>query len=691
MSDFETAKQRIAELDAMLAYHNQRYHGADDPEISDAEYDHLRREYDHMLAAYPQLHGNLSQIDAVGAAPQKGFGKIKHEVPMLSLGNIFDRQGLDDFIARVRKFLNLPLDQKLEFLAEPKIDGLSVSLHYEKGRFVKAATRGDGSVGEDITHNIMAIDAVPKDLTAYFESFERLELRGEIYMRRDDFIALNERQAAKDLKIFANPRNAAAGSLRQLDPSITQSRKLQFFCFGWGGASNGLGDMLSEARGKLAAAGVPITLPDAVCKDADAIMAYFEQLGNSRAGLPFEIDGAVYKVNALDLQDRLGFVGRAPRFAIAHKFPAQRAVTRLNAITIQVGRTGALTPVAELTPISVGGVMVARATLHNQDEIKRKDIRVGDLVELQRAGDVIPQITQVIDPDRDDRPAAFEFPNHCLCPLATPIIRNENEAVSRCTGGQQCPFQQIERLKHFVSKDAFDIEGLGERSLTQFIDLGWITTPLDIFHLQAADQASLTKLKNLSGWGRLSANNLFEAIEKRRNISLERFIYALGIPLIGVITAKELAKFYGSDRAFMAAMQALRDEADAGIAFQALNDIDGIGALMAKSIQDFMQDDARWQEITGLIDALNEIAPPEQISAHSLVAGKIIVFTGSLQHLSRSEAKAGAQRLGAKVSGSVSSKTDIVVAGEAAGSKLKKAESLGIKILTEDEWLKLIA
>ena len=687
------ASSRIRWLEQEIARHNQLYHGEDAPQISDADYDQLRRELAALITEFPALKRKESTLDQVGAPAKRGFQKITHEQPMLSLGNVFSRDEVEEFIKRICQFLSLDKDHPLAFMAEPKIDGLSISLHYRYGQLISAATRGDGEVGEDVTENIRTIKDIPLQLNTPLASLERMEIRGEVYMERAAFLALNQAQATANDKLFANPRNAAAGSLRQLDPSITQSRPLRFFAFGWGKCSENFADSQQQAQEMMEQSGVRMNERNQLCHSVDDWMTYYEQLLHQRANLSYEIDGIVYKVNALTLQNRLGIVGKTPRFATAHKFPAERAITRLNAIALQVGRTGVLTPVAELEPIAVGGVMVSRATLHNEDELRRKDIRPLDQVEIQRAGDVIPQVVRVVDPNRVGREEPYQFPSTCPCPLQSQITRQDGEVALRCSGGAACPYRRIEWLKHFVSKDAFDIEGLGERSLQQFIELGWLHSPADLFKLQARDQDGLTRLKNLPGWEEKSATNLFNAIEAKRSLSLHRLIYSLGIPMIGAITAKQLARHFGSFEAWHEAMQQLRSAQaiDHNDLWQNLIAIDGFGSIMGEALLQWMQNADYWQALQDLITELSDITVEQLVTVESPIANKTVVFTGTLQTMSRNEAKATAERLGAKVAGSVSSKTDYVIVGADAGSKRKKAESLNIAILDETEWQKLIS
>lgn len=677
----EEAAQELGRLAAEIAHHDRLYHQKDDPEISDADYDRLRQRNEAIEARFPKLVREDSPSKRVGAAPSSEFSEVRHAVPMLSLGNAFSQEDVEDFLARIRRFLDLPSEDSLDILAEPKIDGLSCSLRYEKGALVQAATRGDGRTGEDVTANVRTIDSVPETLSGP-RIPEVLEVRGEVFMERQAFQALNERREAKGEKLFANPRNAAAGSLRQLDSRITAERPLSFLAYAWGEISESLGATMSEARERLEALGFTVNGPAELCKGADALLDYHARILAGRPEMAHEIDGVVYKVDRLDLQERLGFVSRAPRWAIAHKFPAEKAQTRLNKITIQVGRTGALTPVANLEPISVGGVVVARATLHNEDEIRRKDIREGDLVVIQRAGDVIPQVVEVVpEPEHENRPV-FQMP--AACPeCGSDTLREEDEAVLRCQGGLICPAQARERLRHFVGREAFDIEGLGGRHINAFWEEGLIKSPADIFRLAEHRES----LETREGWGEKSVANLLEAIEERKTITLDRLIFGLGIRHVGQATARLLARAYGDLATWREQMEKAHDGDE-----QALDDllsIDGIGAAVAKDILGFVVEEHNRKVLDELAEIL-DVQPVEAPSSDSPVAGKTVVFTGSLETMTRSEAKARAESLGAKVSGSVSAKTDYVVAGPGAGSKEKKARELGVTVLSEDEWRELI-
>lgn len=636
-------------LAAQIAEHDKRYYQDDAPTISDMEYDALRQQLEALEKGFPLL---ITPLQKVGAAPLEKFGKVKHSTPMLSLANAFTEEDVSDFLDRIRKFL--ALNETIELVAELKIDGLSFAARYENGKFVQGATRGDGEVGEDITANLATI--LPKHLQEPIN----LEVRGEVYMSHADFAALNGTQE----KPFANPRNAAAGSLRQLDANITAARNLKYFVYA---APLSL-PTHQEILQKLSALGFAVNPERRIVKTTEEIMQFYYQVGAKRAELPYDIDGLVYKVNRLDWQERLGAVARAPRWAIAHKFAAEQATTMVEDILIQVGRTGALTPVAVLKPITVGGVVVSRATLHNEDEIARKDIRIGDTVVIQRAGDVIPQVVSV---DKSQpRGHTFSFPNTCpVC--GSHAVREEGEAVKRCTGGLICPAQIIERLRHFVSRDAFDIEGLGEKQIEAFYAEGWLKNPADIFKLHE----HRTLIENKEGWGKKSLDNLMAAIEAKRSIPLDRFLFGLGIRHVGETTARLLARHYGS--------------LEAVIKLEEVQTLDGIGTKMAMALKEFF-DEPKNQELIAALAQEITTTPLEAVAGNSPVSGKTVVFTGSLTKMTRAEAKARAESLGAKVAGSVSVNTDYVVAGEDAGSKLKKATELKLNVLSEEEWLKLI-
>jgi DNA ligase (NAD+) len=686
----EEAAAELARLAREIAHHDALYYRQDQPEISDADYDALRERNAAIEARFPHLIREDSPSARVGAAPVETFGKVMHAVPMLSLGNVFNDEGVHDFLERIRRFLGLDTVEGLAFTAEPKIDGLSITLRYETGRLVQGATRGDGYQGENVTANVRTIPDIPKAIRS--KSFpDPFEVRGEIYMSHAAFQRLNEGQATRGERTFANPRNAAAGSLRQLDPAITASRPLQFFAYGWGEAP----ELPAETQWGIYRAmedwGFPLNPLAKLTTSVEEMLDTYRDIESGRAVLDYDIDGVVYKLDRLDLQQRLGFVSRSPRYAVAHKFPAEKATTILRDIEIQVGRTGALTPVAKLEPVTVGGVVVQNATLHNEDEIARKDVRIGDTVIVQRAGDVIPQILGVVEAKRSKGAKRFGFPT--VCPACgSHAVREVNpltgkeDVVRRCTGGLICPAQRVERLKHFVSRNAFDIEGLGEKRIKELYDDRIIQSPPDIFTL--AKSAKGAKIAEREGWGELSARNLFAAIEARRAVKLDRFIYALGILHVGEITGRLLARAYGSIEAFRDAMLAAASDR-AGEAYAELDNIEGIGPTVAEAIADFFGEPHNVEVVDEL---LREVRPEplEAIDRASPVSGKTVVFTGTLEKMTRPEAKARAERLGAKVAGSVSKKTDYVVAGPGAGSKLKDAERLGLKVLSEDEWLALI-
>jgi DNA ligase (NAD+) len=672
----------LADLAGEIARHDQLYHGDDNPEISDADYDRLVARNRALESAFPNLTRTDSPSLRVGSpAPANGssFGKVKHARPMLSLNNGFSDEDIDDFVTRIRKFLALADDDPAKFVAEPKIDGLSLSLRYESGVLTQAATRGDGSEGEDVTPNILMVDAIPKTLSGTPPDI--IEVRGELYMNRDDFLALNAAQDRKDARPFANPRNAAAGSLRQKDAHITGSRNLQFFAYSMGETSAAFAATHWEFLGALRGFGFAVNDLSRQCQTVAALLKAYDDIGQQRADLPYDIDGVVYKVDRHDYQARLGQVARAPRWALAHKFPAEQAETEITAIDIQVGRTGALTPVARLKPISVGGVIVSNATLHNEDEILRKDIHIGDHVVIQRAGDVIPQVVRVITTARSGDETRFIFPDHCpVCGAAA--NRPDGEAVRRCSGGLKCGAQLFEGLKHFVSREAFDIEGLGARQLEQFIELGWITAPADIFGLSSHAES----MAALDGYGAVSITKLLAAIDSRRRIGMARFIYSLGIRQVGQATARLLALHYGDMNVLLTA---LNPDADLDAANTELVEIDQIGSAMADDIISFFSNPDLYQIALNLL-AVVTVLPPDRPANDSPISGKIVVFTGTLQKMSRAEAKAKAESLGAKVAGSVSAKTTYLVAGADAGSKARKAAELGITVLDEAAWLALI-
>ena len=691
--DDAEAREELARLAGEIADHDLLYHQKDAPEISDAAYDALRQRNDAIEARFPNLVREDSPSSKVGAAPASAFGKVVHRVPMLSLGNVFDEEGVRDFLDRICRFLGLDQTDELAFTAEPKIDGLSITLRYEGGKLVQAATRGDGFEGENVTANVRTISDIPKQIeTGGFP--DRFEVRGEIYMSRSAFQTLNEDQLRRGDRLFANPRNAAAGSLRQLDSTITASRPLRFFAYGWGDAGEPPAETQDGAYKRLRAWGFPLNPLIKLTRSAEEMLAVYRGIESDRSGLDYDIDGVVYKLDRLDLQERLGFVSRSPRWAVAHKFPAEKAATVLRDIEIQVGRTGSLTPVAKLEPVTVGGVVVQNATLHNEAEIERKDVRIGDMVIIQRAGDVIPQVLGPVTEKRPKGAKRFVFPD--ICPACgSHAVREEDErtgkrdVVRRCTGGLICPAQRVERLKHFVSRNAFDIEGLGEKSIQEFYDDEIIQSPQQIFTLAEEDAKREQKLADREGWGELSAQKLFASIEDRRAVKLDRFIFGLGIRHVGEITGRLLARTYGTAENFLRAMRAAR-ESRGSEAFVELKNIDGIGPTAAAALADFFGEPHNVDVVEALLEQVN----PQELEAvdqTSPVSGKTVVFTGTLEKMTRSEAKARAERLGAKVSGSVSKNTDYVVAGLGAGSKLKNAKELGVAVLTEDEWLDLIA
>jgi DNA ligase (NAD+) len=770
------ARAELARLVAEIAHHDALYYQSDAPEISDADYDRLRARNAAIEARFPALVRSDSPESRVGAAASETFTKVRHAVPMLSLGNAFEDGDVEDFAARVRRFLKLNDGDALDITAEPKIDGLSISIRFNQGVLKEAATRGDGVEGENVTANVMTIKDIPHRLKGPHVP-ETIEVRGEIYMSHGDFADLNTRQTAAGDKVFANPRNAAAGSLRQLDANITASRPLRFFAYAWGAASALPGETQADVVGAYQRWGLPTNPLMTICSTTADLLAYYRKLEEKRASLGYDIDGVVYKVNRLDYQERLGFVSRSPRWAIAHKFPAEQATTILRDIEIQVGRTGALTPVAKLEPVTVGGVVVSNATLHNEDEIARKDIRAGDTVVVQRAGDVIPQVVRVIEDKRPKGAKPYVFPSECpVCGSAA--VRGDSETgdeadvVRRCTGGLICPAQAKERLKHFVSRNAFDIEGLGDEKIEAFYDEGRIMRPADIFTLEARDARSLKRLKDREGLGEKSVDKLFAAIRARRQIALDRLIFALGIRHIGETTAKDLAKNFGTYEAFLAGVDAaikgqpgpnyrrflaikglgqktaeaairaiaaagdelgqkslievplaerladqklvakkaaatlaeafggnthalLRAAAKAegefpGEGFLELQSLSGVGPVAADALADFFREPQNREAVDDLMRHVTALPFERVVVRESPVLGKTVVFTGTLEKMTRNEAKATAERLGAKVSGSVSKKTDYLVAGAEAGSKLDTAQSLGVKVLSEDEWLELI-
>jgi DNA ligase (NAD+) len=694
------AKAELERLAREIAHHDALYYRQDAPEISDADYDALRERNAAIEARFPALVQADSPSKRVGAAPVEAFGKVRHAVPMLSLGNAFTDEDVADFIVRVRRFLGLGPETDLEVTAEPKIDGLSISLTYERARLVQAATRGDGLEGENVTGNVKTIKQIPHRLSGK-DVPGLIEVRGEIYLAHADFEKLNAEQAAQGAKVFANPRNAAAGSLRQLDASITARRPLRFFAHGWGATDKVPGRTQSGVYAAFARWGLPLNPLWRTCKGLDEILAFYREMAEGRASLGYDIDGVVYKVDRLDLQERLGFVSRAPRWAVAHKFPPQEAMTRLNDIEIQVGRTGALTPAAKLEPVTVGGVVVSNATLHNEDEIARKDVRIGDTVIVRRAGDVIPQVVGVVKEKRPKGARPYKFPQTCPA-CGSLAVREANEetgrvdVVRRCTGGLICPAQAKERLKHFVSRNAFDIEGLGEKQIELFYDEGRIMKPADIFTLAGRDRRlpEDQRLAEKKGYGETSVKKLFAAIEARRKIGLDRLIYALGIRHIGETTARDLAKALSTIEAFRAAGLAVAQDVAKGgkgsEAYQELDNIEGVGETVVDALAAFFAEPHNVEALDDLL-AQVEVQPFVRAAARaSPVSDKVVVFTGTLEKMTRNEAKALAERLGAKVTGSVSAKTDFVVAGADAGSKLAKARELGVKVLSEEEWLALV-
>jgi DNA ligase (NAD+) len=684
------AKTELKRLAQEIAAHDERYYQNDAPTISDADYDALRRRNAAIEARFPALVLADSPSRRVGARPARGFAKLRHAVPMLSLDNAFSDEDVTVFVDRIRRFLRLPADEPLAFTAEPKIDGLSLSLRYEGGRLVNGATRGDGIEGEDVTANVKTLENIPHELRGRRVP-ARCDIRGEVYMTKSAFLALNERQQEAGKQVFANPRNSAAGSLRQLDASITASRPLGFFAYAWGEMSELPEKTQHGMLDWFARYGFTTNPLMKRCNSVEELLEFHREIELARGTLDYDIDGVVYKVDRLDWQERLGFVSRTPRWAIAHKFPAQRATTIVRGIDIQVGRTGALTPVAKLEPVTVGGVVVQNATLHNADEIARLDVRIGDTVEVQRAGDVIPQVLGVVLEKRPSDTKPYRFPTKCPCPLHTPVIREttatgEEGAVTRCTGEFACPYQRMEHLRHFVSRRAFDIEGLGEKQIALFYDEGWVKEPADIFTLEARNKK--IKLEDYEGFGETSVRNLFGAINTRREIALERFIYALGIRHIGETTAQALARGYGTWEAFHDAARAVaKGDAEAREDMDAL---DQIGDTVIDAIASYFGESHNVKMVERLTEHVR-IGAAERPRTDSAVAGKTVVFTGTLEKMTRDEAKAMAERLGAKVSGSVSNKTDIVVAGPGAGSKLAKAKEFGVDVLSEDEWLKLVA
>ena len=694
------AKVELKRLALEIESHDKHYYQQDAPKISDAQYDALRQRFNAIEARFPELVSSSSPSQKVGAQPSGRFAKIRHAVPMLSLDNAFAETDVIDFVARIRRFLKLGDDDEIAFSAEPKIDGLSISLRYEAGELLTAATRGDGAVGEDVTANIRTLEDVPKKLKGRNVP-EICEVRGEVYMTKHAFLALNERQKAAGDTIFANPRNSAAGSLRQKDPRITASRPLGFFACSWGEMSEMPEDTQSGMIKWFERCGFKTNPLTKLCNSVEQLLAFHREIETHRSHLDYDIDGVVYKIDRIDWQQRLGFVSRTPRWAIAHKFPAERAMTVLKDIEIQVGRTGSFTPVGKLEPVGVGGVIVQNVTLHNEDYIRGigghgeqlregRDIRIGDTVIIQRAGDVIPQVVDVVLDKRPRSAKPYQFPKQCPCFLHTDVVREETAtgeegARARCTGEFACPYQKIEHLKLFASRRAFDIDGLGEKQIEFFFENGWVKEPADIFTLEARNMK--LRLEEIEGYGQTSVRNLFEAIRRRRRIPLERFIFALGMRHVGETTALALARGYGSWQAFHdACLRIAKGDEEAMAEMDAL---DQIGETVIASIKAYFGESHN----RGIVERLTKevtILDAERPKSNSAIAGKTVVFTGALEKMTRDEAKARAERLGAKVSGSVSKKTDYVVAGPGAGSKLAEAKKHGVAVLTEDEWLKLI-
>ena len=684
--DRPTASAELARLAAALARHDIAYHREARPVISDAEYDWLKQRNDAIEARFPELVREDSPNRRVGARPADGFAEVRHARPMLSLNNAFSAQEVNEFLDRVRRFLGLAAETLVAVVAEPKLDGLSASLRYVDGRFQQGATRGDGERGEDVTANLRTLTDVPvwlrgDDVPAI------IEVRGEVYMPRQAFFALNAQQEAAGRAPYANPRNAAAGSLRQLDPAITAGRQLRFAAYAWGEASHLPAETQWGMLERFSAWGLLCDERVRRCAGVDEMLDFYRAVEGARAQLPYDVDGVVYKVDRLDWQERLGAVSRSPRWAVAHKFPAEQAETRVLGIDIQVGRTGALTPVARLQPVTVGGVVVSNATLHNEDYIVEKDIRIGDTVRVQRAGDVIPQVLEVRPLARPADALTYVFPDRCPA-CGSPALREAGEAVRRCSGGLGCPAQAVERLRHFVSRDAFDIEGLGEKQVQAFYDAGLVTTPAELFTLARRDGGAGSWLAEREGWGETSAGNLFAAIERRRLVPLDRFLHALGIRHIGQANARLLARNYRGLPALLRAMEEAR-EPDSE-AYSELLAMDGIGEKVAAALLAFFAAPANCAALKALLAELHVEDAAAVAATASPVAGKTVVFTGKLERTTREEAKARAEALGAKVAGAVSRKTDLVVAGPGAGSKLKNAEAFGVQVISEDDWLTLI-
>jgi DNA ligase (NAD+) len=690
------AEIELGFLSAEIAHHNLLYHSLDQPEISNEQFDALERRNKDIEARFPSLIRDDSPSRRVGGAPSRAFRQVSHVVSMLSLDNAFSDEEVSEFVVRVGRFLKLNDLNSLQVNAEPKIDGLSISITYHRGYLIQAATRGDGQVGEDVTSNILHVQGVPRQIKGA-DVPDLIDVRGEVYMERSAFAALNRRQIYTNGKVFANARNAAAGSLRQLDSKITATRPLRFFAYGWGRLSKPVAETQHAMTQVYKRWGFSVNPISKVCKGVQEILDYYSKLQSLRPKLDYDIDGVVYKVDRLNLQQRLGFVSRSPRWAIAHKFPAEQTTTEVLDIDIQVGRTGALTPVARLEPVAVGGVMVSNVTLHNEDEIARKDVRIGDTVVIQRAGDVIPQIVSVVLEKRPVGAEPFVFPH--ICPVCgSHAVREADDTpesggvVRRCTGGLICPAQAKERLKHFVSRLAFDIEGLGDEKIEIFFNEGLIRQPADIFSLEERDKASLKRLKDRDGMGAKSVDKLFRAIAARRSIGLERFIFALGIRHVGETTAKDLARAFVTIEAFRAAVEAAVIGGKESEAYREIDDIEGIGEAVVDALIEFFSESHNVKAVGDLLEYVTVTQAERPQTSNSAIAGKTVVFTGSMERMSRPEAKAHAERLGAKVSNSVSKKTDYLVAGEGTDTrtKLTKARELGVTILTEDQWIDLV-
>lgn len=676
------AKAEHVRLELQIEQHDKRYYQQDKPTISDAAYDALRRRYEAIEQQFPDLRTLTSLSNKVGAAPSGKFKKVRHAVPMLSLGNAFSEEDVTDFVDRVRRFLRLSEKEDVVITAEPKIDGLSCSIRYEQGKLAVAATRGDGAEGEDVTANIRTIKDIPHELKGK-DVPDVFEARGEVYMTKEDFLALNKRQEQEGKALYVNPRNTAAGSLRQIDPRITAQRPLKFFAYTWGEASQSPADTQSESVAAMKRWGLPVNALMVKCRSVEELLAHYRKIESERAKLPYDIDGVVYKVDRLDWQERLGFVSRSPRWAIAHKFAAEKATTVVKAIEIQVGRTGKLTPVAKLDPVTVGGVVVQNATLHNEDEIERLGVRVGDTVTIQRAGDVIPQVLGIVN-DKPRGKKKYEFPKTCpVC--GSHAVREEGEVDWRCSGGLVCKAQAVQTLIHFVSRNAFDIDGLGEKQIEFFFEKEWVRQPADIFTLEKRNDK--LKIEKEEGFGATSVRNLFDAINARRKIAFNRVLFALGIRHIGETNATRLARHYSTIEVLReAAMAAASGDVDA---LAEMNNVNGIGKIVAEAVVEFFKEKKNMKALDALLAEI-EIEPMEAVAKDSSVSGKTVVFTGALEQMTRDEAKAMAERLGAKVAGSVSKKTDYVVAGPGAGSKLKDAQKHGVAVLSEDDWFRLI-